>query len=293
MLGQSPPRFKVFLVEIGIGIASCSWLLWLQISIHFGSLPCFCPTCFSLFLSMFIFLSISFFIYLSFFEFIYLPTYYCFLASYHRVHLSMCVPFYLFLYLPLHLSLFRFVNLSAFQCLSVCPLICLFNCIFTVLSFYVPLCLSTYLLFYLLFYISLCLPIYIFVYRLFCSTFPCLTCSIFFAGCCPSLSLHVFYHLSCSWSLMIYLPAIYRSIDLSTCTSCNMSLLSSVPPIKIYFDIFRLSNHILLFFSLSVYVSFFLSIHLSLCDCLISFLLIYVSIYLIYLVTTCSQGKRC
>ena len=255
--------------------------------------------CFSLFLSMFIFLSISFFIYLSFFEFIYLPTYYCFLASYHRVHLSMCVPFYLFLYLPLHLSLFGFVNLSAFQCLSVCPLICLFNCIFTVLSFYRSM------------FLYVCLPIF---YSTYCSIFLYVCLSIFLSTGCFVQPFHVWhvlffllvvalrylfmsfttYHVhDPSWS--IYLPAIYRSIDLSTCTSCNISLLSSVPPIKRYFDIFRLSNHIILFFSLSVYVSFFLSIHLSLslCDCLISFLLIYVSIYLIYLVTTCSQGKRC
>ena len=261
MLGQPPPRFNMFLVEIRIGIASWSWLLWLQLSIHFGSLPCFCST-----LSFYVHFSQYIVFYLSILFWIYLSTYYCFLASYHRVHLSMCVPFYLFLYLPLHLSLFRFVNLSAFQCLSVFLLICLFNCIFRVLSFYRSM------------FLYVCLSI---LYSTYCSIFLYVCLSIFLSTGCFVQPFHVWHVLffllavalrylfmsftiyhdhDPSWST--YLPATYRSID----TSCNMSLLSSVPPIKSFFDIFCFSNHILLFFSLSVYMylSFFPSISLSL-----------------------------
>jgi hypothetical protein len=259
MLGQSPPRFKVFLVEIGIGIASCSWLLWLQISIHFGSLPCFCPTCFSLFLSMFIFLSISFFIYLSFFEFIYLPTYYCFLASYHRVHLSMCVPFYLFLYLPLHLSLFRFVNLSAFQRLSVCPLICLFNCIFTVLSFYRSM------------FLYVCLPIF---YSTYCSIFLYVCLSIFLSTGCfvqPFRVWHVLFFLLVVALRYLFMSfttyhvhdpswSIYQlSIDLST-------FLPVLLAICLFYPVFHQSKYILTSFVYLIifsYFSLFLSMYLS------------------------------
>ena len=158
MLGESPPRFKLFWVETGICAVSWQLLPWLQLSIYFESVRCFWPThFFSFFLSFYlpfcsvyrivfsIYLSIYQSIYLSiylsnlyvfcliflssFLQFIYLPIVSIFPSSCPPIYekfLSICLSIYLSIYLCFDLSIYQSFNLTIHHLLNYVILVWLF-----------------------------------------------------------------------------------------------------------------------------------------------------------------------
>lgn len=84
MLGESPPRFKLFWVETGICAVSKQLLPWLQLSNYFD--PCLVSVLFS-YVSCRVFFSICSILFWAYISGN------CFLSSHLPVHLSMCVLF--------------------------------------------------------------------------------------------------------------------------------------------------------------------------------------------------------